>query len=89
MKPRRSEIDILWEKAPGNGIIGYIIQYKEASLRSWRNAKTENVTGTFHTIKSLSPVTQYDIRIAARNDKGHGEFVEDSTKTGNLLFIFE
>ena len=82
LRPRRSEIDVIWDKADGQSIVGYTLQYKTSSTLSWDDAKEEKVTSNKYTIQELEPAENYDVRVAARNDKGSGDFVEARTTTG-------
>ena len=82
LKPRRSEIDVLWDKPDGQTIVGYIVQYKKSDTLEWDDGKEEETTSTRHTIQGLHADTSYDVRVAATNDKGNGDFVSATTTTG-------
>uniref|UniRef100_A0A8C5EJ46 Neural cell adhesion molecule 2 n=1 Tax=Gouania willdenowi TaxID=441366 RepID=A0A8C5EJ46_GOUWI len=51
----------------------YLVQYKEVGSLDWRDAKSHSVQTTV-VLTGLEPNTTYEVRIAAVNGKGQGEF---------------
>uniref|UniRef100_H3BWQ8 Neural cell adhesion molecule 2 n=1 Tax=Tetraodon nigroviridis TaxID=99883 RepID=H3BWQ8_TETNG len=51
----------------------YLVQYKEFGLQDWRDVKSHSVQTTV-VLTGLEPNTTYEVRVAAVNGKGQGEF---------------
>uniref|UniRef100_A0A674NHC7 Zgc:152904 n=1 Tax=Takifugu rubripes TaxID=31033 RepID=A0A674NHC7_TAKRU len=51
----------------------YLVQYKEFGLQDWRDVKSHNIQTTV-VLMGLEPNTTYEVRVAAVNGKGQGEF---------------
>ncbi|XP_024917804.1 neural cell adhesion molecule 2 isoform X2 [Cynoglossus semilaevis] len=51
----------------------YLVQYKELSSPDWRDIKSHSVQTTV-VLTGLEPNTTYEVRVAAVNGKGQGEF---------------
>ena len=80
LTPGNSQITVSWT-APSSGgadITGYHLQYKESTSLTWINSGHSG-TGTSFTIISLTNGTSYDVRVAAINDNGTGDYVDGST----------
>ena len=71
------ELDVSWQAPSSNGgsdITGYKVQWKEAA-HSWDTAadvSEATVTGTSHTITSLTGGVEYTVRVIASNVAGDG-----------------
>ena len=70
-------ISVHWDPPSDNGgclITAYVVEYREASKRSWQSAGT---TGDVEmTLTRLTEGQLYMFRVAAENDVGTGPFVE-------------
>ncbi|KAM9766446.1 neural cell adhesion molecule 2 isoform 3-T3 [Menidia menidia] len=51
----------------------YLVQYKEMGSQDWRDIKSHSVQTTV-VLTGLEPNTTYEVRVAAVNGKGQGEF---------------
>ncbi|XP_060888504.1 neural cell adhesion molecule 2-like isoform X2 [Labrus mixtus] len=51
----------------------YLVQYKEVGSQDWRAVKSHSVQTTV-VLTGLEPNTTYEVRVAAVNGKGQGEF---------------
>ncbi|XP_014843127.1 PREDICTED: neural cell adhesion molecule 2 isoform X2 [Poecilia mexicana] len=51
----------------------YLVQYKELGSMDWRDVKSHSVQTTV-VLTGLEPNTTYEVRVAAVNGKGQGEF---------------
>ncbi|XP_034033022.1 neural cell adhesion molecule 2-like [Thalassophryne amazonica] len=51
----------------------YLVQYKEVGSMDWREVKSHSVQTTV-VLTGLEPNTTYEVRVAAVNGKGQGEF---------------
>ncbi|XP_062236131.1 LOW QUALITY PROTEIN: neural cell adhesion molecule 2-like [Platichthys flesus] len=51
----------------------YLVQYKETGSQEWRDLKSHSVQTTV-VLTVLEPNTTYEVRVAAVNGKGQGEF---------------
>ncbi|XP_061571748.1 neural cell adhesion molecule 2-like isoform X1 [Cololabis saira] len=51
----------------------YLVQYKEVGSLDWRDVKSHSVQTTV-VLTGLEPNTTYEVRVAAVNGKGQGEF---------------
>ncbi|KAJ8350816.1 hypothetical protein SKAU_G00259460, partial [Synaphobranchus kaupii] len=51
----------------------YLVKYKDVSSQDWRDVKSHGVQTTV-LLTSLEPNTTYEVRVAAVNGKGQGEF---------------
>uniref|UniRef100_A0A3Q0SQS7 Neural cell adhesion molecule 2 n=1 Tax=Amphilophus citrinellus TaxID=61819 RepID=A0A3Q0SQS7_AMPCI len=51
----------------------YLVQYKEVGSQDWRDVKSHSVQTTV-VLTGLEPNTTYEVRVAAVNGKGQGEF---------------
>lgn len=51
----------------------YLLQYKEVGSQDWRDVKSHSVQTTV-VLTGLEPNTTYEVRVAAVNGKGQGEF---------------
>ncbi|XP_048054156.1 neural cell adhesion molecule 2 isoform X2 [Megalobrama amblycephala] len=56
----------------------YIINYKDTSTQDWRTVRSHGVQ-TAVVLASLEPNTTYEVRVAAVNGKGQGEFSHTET----------
>ncbi|XP_067298387.1 neural cell adhesion molecule 2 isoform X1 [Pseudorasbora parva] len=56
----------------------YIINYKDTSTQDWRTVRSHGVQTTV-VLASLEPNTTYEVRVAAVNGKGQGEFSHTET----------
>ncbi|XP_059408252.1 neural cell adhesion molecule 2-like isoform X3 [Carassius carassius] len=56
----------------------YIISYKDASSQDWRTVRSHGVQTTV-VLANLEPNTTYEVRVAAINGKGQGEFSHTET----------
>ena len=71
------ELDVSWQAPSSNGgsdVTGYKVQWKE-SAGSWdteTDVSETTVTGTTHTITSLTGGVEYAVRVIATNDVGDG-----------------
>ena len=71
------ELDVSWQAPSSNGgsdVTGYKVQWKEAA-HSWDTAadvSEATVTGTSHTITSLTGGVEYTVRVIASNVAGDG-----------------
>ncbi|XP_040030781.2 neural cell adhesion molecule 2 isoform X6 [Gasterosteus aculeatus] len=51
----------------------YLVQYKEAGSQEWRDVRSHSIQTTV-VLTGLEPNTTYEVRVAAVNGKGQGEF---------------
>ncbi|CAK6973710.1 neural cell adhesion molecule 2-like [Scomber scombrus] len=51
----------------------YLVQYKEVGSQDWRDVKSHSIQMTV-VLTGLEPNTTYEVRVAAVNGKGMGEF---------------
>ncbi|TNN35528.1 Neural cell adhesion molecule 2 [Liparis tanakae] len=51
----------------------YLVEYKEVGSQEWRDVKSHSVQTTV-VLTGLEPNTTYEVRVAAVNGKGQGEF---------------
>ncbi|XP_034720328.1 neural cell adhesion molecule 2-like isoform X2 [Etheostoma cragini] len=56
----------------------YLVQYKEVGSQDWRDVKSHSIQTTV-VLTGLEPNTTYDVRVAAVNGKGQGEFSHTET----------
>uniref|UniRef100_A0A3B5Q535 Neural cell adhesion molecule 2 n=2 Tax=Xiphophorus maculatus TaxID=8083 RepID=A0A3B5Q535_XIPMA len=56
----------------------YLVQYKELGSIDWRDVKSHSVQTTV-VLTGLEPNTTYEVRVAAVNGKGQGEFSHTET----------
>ncbi|XP_047194964.1 neural cell adhesion molecule 2 isoform X2 [Hippoglossus stenolepis] len=56
----------------------YLVQYKETGSQEWRDIKSHSVQTTV-VLTVLEPNTTYEVRVAAVNGKGQGEFSHTET----------
>ncbi|XP_075333848.1 neural cell adhesion molecule 2 isoform X3 [Odontesthes bonariensis] len=56
----------------------YLVQYKEMGSQEWRDVKSHSVQTTV-VLTGLEPNTTYEVRVAAVNGKGQGEFSHTET----------
>ncbi|XP_038576431.1 neural cell adhesion molecule 2-like isoform X1 [Micropterus salmoides] len=56
----------------------YLVQYKEIGSQDWRDVKSHSVQTTV-VLTGLEPNTTYEVRVAAVNGKGQGEFSHTET----------
>ncbi|AWO96038.1 putative neural cell adhesion molecule 2 [Scophthalmus maximus] len=56
----------------------YLVQYKEVGSQDWRDIKSHSVQTTV-VLTGLEPNTTYEVRVAAVNGKGQGEFSHTET----------
>ncbi|XP_046887345.1 neural cell adhesion molecule 2 [Hypomesus transpacificus] len=56
----------------------YLVHYKETGSQDWRGVKSHGVQMTV-LLTSLEPNTTYEVRVAAVNGKGQGEFSHTET----------
>ncbi|KAM6893825.1 neural cell adhesion molecule 2 isoform 2-T2 [Xenentodon cancila] len=56
----------------------YLVQYKEVGSLDWRDVKSHSVQTTV-VLTGLEPNTTYEVRVAAVNGKGQGEFSHTET----------
>ncbi|KAM4710689.1 neural cell adhesion molecule 2-like isoform 2-T2 [Anableps anableps] len=56
----------------------YLVQYKELGSIEWRDVKSHSVQTTV-VLTGLEPNTTYEVRVAAVNGKGQGEFSHTET----------
>ena len=84
------ELDVSWQAPSSNGgsdVTGYRVQWKEAA-GSWdtpADVSEATVTGTTHTITSLTGGVEYAVRVQATNSAGNGPASTEakSTPTGS------
>ena len=69
-------------------ISGYDVQYKTASATEWTNGP-QDVTGTTATIGSLTPSTDYQARVRAKNDEGAGEWSDAVSGTTEAVVVVD
>ena len=80
------ELDASWQAPSSNGgsaVIGYKVQWKEAS-DSWDTASDVSqatVTGTTHTITGLTGGVEYAVRVVATNGAGDGPASTEAAET--------
>ena len=55
-------------------ITGYAIEYREKGIEEWTALEREEPADTIAIITGLKPETLYEIRLAAGNENGFGEF---------------
>ncbi|KAI4795542.1 hypothetical protein KUCAC02_029815, partial [Chaenocephalus aceratus] len=51
----------------------YLVQYKDVGSQEWRDVKSHSIQTTV-VLTALEPNTTYEVRVAAVNGKGQGEF---------------
>ncbi|XP_039649262.1 neural cell adhesion molecule 2-like isoform X4 [Perca fluviatilis] len=56
----------------------YLVQYKEVGSQDWRDVKSHSIQTTV-VLTGLEPNTTYEVRVAAVNGKGQGEFSHTET----------
>ncbi|XP_028997915.1 neural cell adhesion molecule 2-like isoform X1 [Betta splendens] len=56
----------------------YLVQYKEVGLQDWRDVRSHSIQTTV-VLTGLEPNTTYEVRVAAVNGKGQGEFSHTET----------
>ncbi|XP_038153058.1 neural cell adhesion molecule 2-like isoform X3 [Cyprinodon tularosa] len=56
----------------------YLVQYRELGSMDWRDVKSHSVQTTV-VLTGLEPNTTYEVRVAAVNGKGQGEFSHTET----------
>uniref|UniRef100_A0A3Q3JWA0 Neural cell adhesion molecule 2 n=1 Tax=Monopterus albus TaxID=43700 RepID=A0A3Q3JWA0_MONAL len=56
----------------------YLVQYKEVGSQDWRDVMSHSVQTTV-VLTGLEPNTTYEVRVAAVNGKGQGEFSHTET----------
>ena len=86
------ELDASWQAPPSNGgsdVTGYKVQWKEAD-DSWDTADVSEatVTGTTHTITSLTGGVEYTVRVRAVNDVGEGSPSAEASGTPQQAAIW-
>uniref|UniRef100_A0A9J7XRS1 Neural cell adhesion molecule 2 n=1 Tax=Cyprinus carpio carpio TaxID=630221 RepID=A0A9J7XRS1_CYPCA len=57
----------------GVPISHYLVKYKDISSQNWKDVKSQG-TQTIVLLTNLEPNTTYEVRVAAVNGKGQGEF---------------
>ena len=80
------ELDASWQAPVSNGgsaIIGYKVQWKEAtdSLDTEADVSEETVTGTAYTITGLTGGEEYAVQVLATNEVGDGPASAEATET--------
>ncbi|XP_029303552.1 neural cell adhesion molecule 2 isoform X6 [Cottoperca gobio] len=56
----------------------YLVQYKEVGSQEWKDVKSHSIQTTV-VLTGLEPNTTYEVRVAAVNGKGQGEFSHTET----------
>ena len=77
LTPGDAQIEITWSAPSSDGgstLTGYDLDYKLSSSSNWINATHSGLVRTF-TITSLTNAANYNIRVAAINDRGTGSYV--------------
>ena len=77
LTPADSEIAVTWSAPASDGgstLTGYDLDYKLSSSSNWINSTHSGLVRTF-TITSLTNAANYNIRVAAINDRGTGSYV--------------
>uniref|UniRef100_A0AAY4D436 Neural cell adhesion molecule 2 n=1 Tax=Denticeps clupeoides TaxID=299321 RepID=A0AAY4D436_9TELE len=62
----------------GVPISHYLVRYKDSGTHDWRDVKSQG-TQTLVQLSNLEPNTTYEVRVAAVNGKGQGEFSRTET----------
>uniref|UniRef100_A0A8B9LUH0 Neural cell adhesion molecule 2 n=1 Tax=Astyanax mexicanus TaxID=7994 RepID=A0A8B9LUH0_ASTMX len=52
----------------------YLVRYKDISSHDWRDVQSHGTHSEFMLLTNLEPNTTYEVRVAAVNGKGQGEF---------------
>ena len=84
VNPSVGSLALVWSAPADTGtgsVTGYSIQYKLGTSSTWVDW-TFSGTSTSTTITGLQTGTSYDVRIAAKNVIGTGEYVESTVSTG-------
>ncbi|KAL5250890.1 hypothetical protein ACHWQZ_G016583 [Mnemiopsis leidyi] len=73
-------LTISWSNSQNMGVVlGYQISYKDAADRAYREVKTGGEQR--YTLEGLAPLTQYNVKIAASNNAGSGDYSDIATFT--------
>ena len=87
VNPSVASLALTWT-APANkgtgSITGYSVQYKVDTSSTWVDWTFSGV-GTSTTITGLQNGTSYDVRVAAKNVIGAGEYDESTSSTGTTI----
>uniref|UniRef100_A0A7E4VU92 non-specific serine/threonine protein kinase n=1 Tax=Panagrellus redivivus TaxID=6233 RepID=A0A7E4VU92_PANRE len=77
-KPTVSDMDrnwaqVEWEPPASNGgskILGYNLQYRDATSHKWISANRDLITGTSFKVQNLRDLGEYEFRVVAKNAAG-------------------
>lgn len=71
-----SSLTLTWIKGHDgySDIIGYSIRYKKAAESNWLTILLNSSVETMHALTELKAFTDYDVKVAARNRIGHGDY---------------
>ncbi|KAI1885178.1 hypothetical protein AGOR_G00217510 [Albula goreensis] len=71
---RRATVSFMKPDSHGGVPIGhYLVRYRDTSSQHWRDAQSHGVEMMVH-LSGLEPNSSYEVRVAAVNGKGQGEF---------------
>ena len=87
-----TSLDVDWT-APGNdgrpAITGYDVQYRVVGVQAW-TAGPQDEPGTSATIAGVTPNSDYQVQVLARNNEGDSDWSESGTgNTGNTAPAFD
>ena len=87
-----TSLDVDWT-APGNDgrpvITGYDLQYRVVGVQAW-TAGSQDEPGTSATIEGVTPNSDYQVQVRARNNEGESDWSESGTgNTGNTAPAFD
>ena len=87
-----TSLDVSWT-APGNdgrpAITGYDLQYRVVGVQAW-TAGPQDEPGTSATIEGVTPNSDYQVQVLARNNEGESDWSESGTgNTGNTAPTFD
>ena len=86
-----TSLDVNWT-APGNDgrpvITGYDLQIRVVGVQAW-TAGPQDEPGTSATIAGVTPNSDYEVQVRARNNEGESDWSESGTgNTGNAAPVF-
>ena len=77
-----SSLTLTWDKGHDgfSDVIGYSIHYKESAKSKWLPILLNSSVETMYTLTGLKAFTDYDVKVAARNEMGIGTYSTSFTE---------
>ncbi len=77
-----ARLAVSWSAPANNGaaITGYVVQWKSGA-QVYGTSRQATASGTTHTLSGLTNGTAYQVRVAARNAAGQGDWSDDASGT--------